>query len=57
VNLSAASGTIGAAERVLFISIFFVCLYLGAIVVLFKGLSPLKKMTGLLSEMAPAAGD
>ena len=57
VSLSAASGTIGAAERVLFISISFVCLYFSVIVLLFRGLSPLKRMTGLLREMAPAAGD
>jgi hypothetical protein len=56
VNLVAASGTIGAAERVLFISISFVSLYFGAIVILYRGLAPLKRMTGLLREMAPATG-
>ena len=29
-------------------------LYLGTIIVLYRGLSPLKRLTGLLREMAPA---
>jgi PST family polysaccharide transporter len=55
--LQSASGALGAAERVLLISISFTTLYLGAIVILYRGSSPLKRMTGLLREMAPAAGD
>jgi PST family polysaccharide transporter len=57
LTLALASGAIGAAERVLFISISFVCLYFGAIVILYRGFSPIKMMTGLLREMAPAAAD
>jgi PST family polysaccharide transporter len=49
----AATGTIGAAERVVVISISFVSLYLGAIIVLYRGLSPLNRLAGLLREMAP----
>jgi PST family polysaccharide transporter len=49
----AAPGTIGAAERLAVISISFVSLYLGTIVVLYRGFSPLKRMAGLLREMAP----
>lgn len=55
--LAEAPGGVGAAERVAIISICFLSLYLGAIVALYRGFSPLKKLTGLLREMAPAAGD
>ena len=57
VFLAEAPGAIGAGERVVYISIFFSSLYLGTIVVLYRGVSPLRKLTGLLREMVPAAGD
>jgi PST family polysaccharide transporter len=56
-SLAEAPGAIGAAERVACISISFVSVYLGTIVILYRGLSPLKKLSGLLREMAPAGGD
>lgn len=52
--LSVAPGALGAMERVVLLSIAFVSLYLGAIVVLFRGFSPLRRMWSLLREMAPA---
>ncbi len=56
VFLAHAPGAIGAGERVVFVSIVFASLYLGTIVVLYRGISPLKKLTGLLREMVPAVG-
>ena len=50
-----ASGTLGAAERVGLISILFMSLYLGAIVILYWGVSPLKRILVLLREMTPVA--
>jgi O-antigen/teichoic acid export membrane protein len=54
-SLTNAPGAIGAGERVVLISITFICLYLGLIVVLYRGLSPLKRLAGLLREMVPIA--
>ena len=53
--LSNAPGALGAGERILFTSIAFMCLYLGMIVVLYRGLSPLVRIVGLLREMVPVA--
>jgi PST family polysaccharide transporter len=53
--LTNAPGALGAGERVVLISIAFICLYLGSIVVLYRGLSPLKRLAGLLREMIPVA--
>jgi len=55
VFLSNAPGALGAVERTVFISIGFIGLYLGAIIILYRGLSPLKRLAGLLREMVPVA--
>lgn len=51
----AGGSELDAMERVVSVSILFVILYLAAIVILFRGFYPLKKLLGLLREMAPAA--
>jgi PST family polysaccharide transporter len=51
--LAGAPGVAGAGERVVLISLAFICIYLGLIVVLYRGLSPLKRLAGLLREMVP----
>jgi O-antigen/teichoic acid export membrane protein len=53
--LREAPGALGAGERIVFTSIAFMGFYLGLIVVLYRGLSPLVRMVGLLREMVPAA--
>lgn len=53
--LVAAPGASGAALRIAFVSASFLCLYLGAIVLLYGGLAPLRTIIGLLREMAPTA--
>ncbi len=55
-SLAETPGAWRAAERIVFISITFVSLYLGAIVILYRGLSPLKTLASLLREMVPVAG-
>jgi PST family polysaccharide transporter len=52
--LSDAPGAFGAIERIVCISITFMSLYLGTIVILYRGLSPLTRLAGLLREMVPA---
>ena len=54
-SLSQAPGFRGAALRVVFVSLLFVLLYLAGIVALHRGLSPVRKMRGLLKEMASVA--
>jgi O-antigen/teichoic acid export membrane protein len=54
VALTAAPGELGAMERVVSISISFALLYLVTIVILFRGFAPLRRLIGLLREMAPA---
>jgi len=51
VLLSSAPGPSGAALRIAFASISYVCLYVGAIVVLHQSISPLRKVIRLLREM------
>jgi PST family polysaccharide transporter len=53
-SLSQAPGVPGAIERILLMSISFSTFYLGTIVILYRGFSPLQRLTGLLREMAPA---
>jgi hypothetical protein len=55
VFLREAPGAFGAGERVVITSVVFTGFYLGLIVVLYRGLSPLVRMVGLLREMVPAA--
>jgi PST family polysaccharide transporter len=50
-SLSEVQGTRGAALRVASVSMTFGFLYLGAIVLLYRGFSPLLRLTGLLREM------
>jgi hypothetical protein len=52
--LSGASGSGGAALRIVVISISFTLLYLLTIVLLYFSLSPLEKMRDLLREMVSA---
>ncbi|MDR3414344.1 MAG: oligosaccharide flippase family protein, partial [Formivibrio sp.] len=51
VPLSGILGARGAAIRIVAFSLLFMCLYLGAIILLYRGLGPLKRLTGLLREM------
>jgi O-antigen/teichoic acid export membrane protein/glycosyltransferase involved in cell wall biosynthesis len=53
--LVVAPGASGAALRIAVVSLSFLVLYLGAIVLLYGGLAPLQTMVGLLREMAPAS--
>jgi PST family polysaccharide transporter len=50
-SLSEASGARGAAMRVASVSLTFGVLYIGGIVVLYRGFSPILRLTGLLREM------
>jgi PST family polysaccharide transporter len=50
------TGTIGAFQRIAVVSLCFGALYLGAIVLLYRGLSPLKRLVGLMREMVSVAG-
>jgi PST family polysaccharide transporter len=56
VFLSRAPGAGGATLRVTLVSISFGCLYLIAIVLLYRGISPLQRMVGLFREMVSVAG-
>lgn len=55
-SLSRAAGASGATLRIALVSISFGCLYLFAIVLLYRGISPLRRLVGLLREMVSAAG-
>jgi len=53
--ISAAPSTAGAAlEAIIIISALFVTLYLGAVTVLHGGFAPIRQLTSLLRELAPA---
>jgi PST family polysaccharide transporter len=52
--LTAAAGASGAALRIAVVCVSFAGLYLGAIVLLYGGFSPLRRLFGLLLEMAPS---
>jgi len=52
-SLVAATGASGAALRVAFAGLCFGSLYLGAIVVVYGGVSSLRRLIGLLREMVP----
>ena len=52
--LQQAPGAAGAAERLVLVSLCFGMLYLGTIVLLHGGLSPLKRLVSLLREMTSA---
>lgn len=49
-----ASGTSAALEAVIVISLLFVALYLAAVILFHWGLMPLRQLTSLLRELAPA---
>ena len=51
-SLQQAQGAAGAAERLAFVTLCFGTLYLSLIVLLHGGVAPLKKLVGLLREMA-----
>jgi O-antigen/teichoic acid export membrane protein len=53
--LVGAPGASGAALRVLLISLCFLGLYLGVIILLYRGLGPLRRLVGLLREMTSIA--
>jgi len=53
VSLSGAPGAFGAMERIVLVSIAFFGFYLGMIVLLYRGFSPLRRLVNLLREMAP----
>jgi PST family polysaccharide transporter len=55
VSLSEAPGAMGAVERIGLISIFFTGIYISAIVILYRGFSPLTRLGTLLREMVPIA--
>ena len=48
-----ASGWVGAAARILTMSVLFGTLYLGAVILLHQGCAPIYQLAGLLREMAP----
>jgi len=52
VALARAAGAGGAALRLTLVSICFVSLYLGTIILLYRGISPLRRLAGLFREMA-----
>jgi PST family polysaccharide transporter len=51
------SGTGAALEATVIISILFVTLYLGAVILFHWGLAPLRQLASLLRELAPARKD
>jgi PST family polysaccharide transporter len=56
VQLQEFSGATGAALRVASVTITFVGLYLAAIVLFHRGISPLRMLAGLLREMVSSVG-
>jgi len=55
VSLPEDEGAWGAVRRIVVISLSFTLIYLGAVVALYRGLSPIKRLVGLLREIVPAA--
>lgn len=53
-SLIAASGAVGALARIVATSLVFGTLYIGAVIVLYGGGTPLYQFAGLLREMVPA---
>ncbi len=53
--LTEAAGVRGAALRIVSISLCFLALYLGVIIMLCRGLGPLRRLAGLLQEMTSIA--
>jgi cytochrome c-type biogenesis protein CcmH/NrfG len=51
--LLAAPGAMGAALRIGVTSFLFAALYLGAVILLYWGCTPLYQLAGLLQEMIP----
>ncbi|MGH9453972.1 MAG: oligosaccharide flippase family protein, partial [Terriglobia bacterium] len=51
--LATASGSVGAASRLVVISLLFGALYLSAVVLLHGGLAPLHRLASLLREIIP----
>jgi len=51
--LLAMGGAKGALIRVLSVSVLFVFLYLGAVIILFSGITPLTQFAGLIRDMLP----
>jgi len=52
-SLAGASGSVGAATRILTTSMLFGSMYLGGVILLHRGCAPLYQFAGLLREMAP----
>ena len=48
---SGAPGARGAAIRIVVVSLSFLCLYLSAVILLYRGIGPLRRLNGLLREM------
>jgi PST family polysaccharide transporter len=53
-SLAGASGPVGAATRILTISLLFGSMYLGGVILLHRGCAPLYQFAGLLREMVPS---
>jgi polysaccharide transporter, PST family len=51
------SGTTAALEATVIVSTLFVAIYLGAVILFHWGLAPLRQLTSLLRELAPAQKD
>lgn len=49
-----AQGPLGALERITFTSLLLVALYLGIVVLLFRGFAPITQLGRLVREMAPS---
>ena len=51
--LFVAAGSVGAAVRIMTVSLLFAVLYLGAVVLLHQGWAPILQVAGLLRDMVP----
>jgi len=51
--LFAGSGAVGAATRIVTVSLLFAGLYLGTVVLLYRGFAPFRQITALLPDLLP----
>ena len=49
------ASAVGALEEIIMISMVFLILYLGAVILLYRGCSPLRQLGNLLLELAPVS--
>jgi hypothetical protein len=53
IVLQELSGSIGAATRMVLVSLIFATLYLAGVIVLHGGITPIQQVIRLIGEMAP----